>query len=270
MSVPDAPASLLGKGWTHLSSFDDLDDDEYEPEEEVYVTLDLGTTFDSKSLQAESQYQLIGLDTPTPFLKLGNQVFKGDITPLIGDQIICGLIRNHDDPHNPTHPPLFSTNQRITFQPGTLRPKDQSIPSATPGHDLSISEQAKGQEIEQGVEVGMSGISRSGSVSGARAGGPSTLFAGATPRPGAGGKRGNKTRRVIEHPDELNTFDLDAMGPHQSVELGPRVMESLGLALSSDGQGVLLTKKEMENVLLGVPVTGKKGRPKKPHYLGED
>lgn len=47
-------------------------------------------------------------------------------------------------------------------------------------------------------------------------------------------------------------------------------MESLGLGLSSDGQGVLLTKKEMENVLLGVPVTGKKGRPKKPHYLGED
>ncbi|WVO24961.1 uncharacterized protein IAS62_006343 [Cryptococcus decagattii] len=276
MSVPDAPASVLGKGWTHLSSFDDLDDDEYEPEEEVYVTLDLGTTFDSKSLQAESQYQLIGLDTPTPFLKLGNQVFKGDITPLIGDQIICGLIRNHDDPHNPTHPPLFSTNHRITFQPGTLRPKDQSIPGATSGHDLSISEQAKGQETEQGVQVGMSGISRggsvsvSGAVSGAGAGGPSTLFAGATARPGAGGKRGNKTRRVIEHPDELNTFDLDAMGPHQSVELGPHVMESLGLAHSSDGQGVLLTKKEMENVLLGVPVTGKKGRPKKPHYLGED
>ncbi|KIR32238.1 hypothetical protein I352_05472 [Cryptococcus deuterogattii MMRL2647] len=248
--VPDVPASLLGKGWTHLSSFDDLDDDEYEPEEEVYVTLDLGTTFDSKSLQAESQYQLIGLDTPTPFLKLGNQVFKGDITPLIGDQIICGLIRNHDDPHNPTHPPLFSTNQRITFQPGTLRPKDQSIPAATTsGHDSSISEQAQGQGIEEGVEV--SGLSRTGTgtgpVSGAEAGagtgGPSTLFAGATPRPRAGGKRGNKTRRVIEHPDELNTFDLDAMGPHQS---------------------------EMENVLLGVPVTGKKGRPKKPHYLGED
>ncbi|KIY32637.1 hypothetical protein I305_04793 [Cryptococcus gattii E566] len=219
MSVPDAPASLLGKGWTHLSSFDDLDDDEYEPEE-----------------------------------------------------------------------------------PGILRPKDESIPAATSGHESSISEQAKGQGIEGGVEVGMSGISRSGSVSvsvsGAGAGavagggGPSTLFAGATPRPGAGGKRGNKTRRVIEHPDELNTFDLDAMGPHQSgtsvsisvsllpvdidfpltslVELGPRVMESLGLTLSSDGQGVLLTKKEMENVLLGVPVTGKKGRPKKPHYLGED
>lgn len=135
---------------------------------------------------------------------------------------------DHDDPHNPTHPPLFSTNQRITFQPGTLRPKDQSIPSATPGHDLSISEQAKGQEIEQGVEVGMSGISRSGSVSGARAGGPSTLFAGATPRPGAGGKRGNKTRRVIEHPDELNTFDLDAMGPHQS---GTSVSVSIPISL---------------------------------------
>ncbi|OWZ26982.1 hypothetical protein C347_06633 [Cryptococcus neoformans AD2-60a] len=309
MSAPYAPAPLLGNGWTHLASFDDLDDDEYEHEEEVYVTLDLGTTFDNKSLQAESQYQLIGLDTPTPFLKLGNQVFKGEITPLIGDEIICGLIRNHEDPHNPTHPPLFSTSQRITFQPGTLRPKDQStpVPVPAPGHGLNISEPAQGQ----GTESGLSGT-------GSGAGGPSTSFTGAVPRPRAGGKRGNKTRRVIEHPDELNTFDLDAMGPHQSgmsmfhlpcpspssshplllfhstsssiqppyhvkeanttnpsashllVELGPRVMESLGLGLSSDGQGVLLTKKEMENVLLGVPVTGKKGRPKKPHYLGED
>lgn len=238
------------------------------------MTLDLGTTFDSKSLQAESQYQLIGLDTPTPFLKLGNQVFKGDITPLIGDEIICGLIRNHEDPHNPTHPPLFSTSQRITFQPGTLRPKDQSIPASVPasGHVLNISEQAQGQGIQEGTETsGLSGTGTgTGSGAGAGAGGPSTSFTGAIPRPRAGGKRGNKTRRVIEHPDELNTFDLDAMGPHQSVELGPRVMESLGLGLSSDGQGVLLTKKEMENVLLGVPVTGKKGRPKKPHYLGED
>ncbi|OXG11682.1 hypothetical protein C367_06608 [Cryptococcus neoformans Ze90-1] len=306
MSGPDAPAPLLGNGWTHLASFDDLDDDEYEHEEEVYVTLDLGTTFDSKSLQAESQYQLIGLDTPTPFLKLGNQVFKGEITPLIGDEIICGLIRSmslsplfpffplmpfllahtlhltlysllhrhshldlnlrdekidHEDPHNPTHPPLFSTSHRITFQPGTLRPKDQPTPVSVPapGHGLNISELAQGQ----GTESGLSGT-------GSGAGGPSTSFTGAVPRPRAGGKRGNKTRRVIEHPDELNTFDLDAMGPHQSVELGPRVMESLGLGLSSDGQGVLLTKKEMENVLLGVPVTGKKGRPKKPHYLGED
>lgn len=33
MSTPDAPAPLLGNGWTHLTSFDDLDDDEYEHEE---------------------------------------------------------------------------------------------------------------------------------------------------------------------------------------------------------------------------------------------
>lgn len=33
MSAPDAPAPLLGNGWTHLTSFDDLDDDEYEHEE---------------------------------------------------------------------------------------------------------------------------------------------------------------------------------------------------------------------------------------------
>lgn len=33
MSAPYAPAPLLGNGWTHLASFDDLDDDEYEHEE---------------------------------------------------------------------------------------------------------------------------------------------------------------------------------------------------------------------------------------------
>lgn len=114
---------------------------------------------------------------------------------------------DHEDPHNPTHPPLFSTSQRITFQPGTLRPKDQPTPVSVPapGHGLNISEPAQGQ----GTESGLSGT-------GSGAGGPSTSFTGAVPRPRAGGKRGNKTRRVIEHPDELNTFDLDAMGPHQS------------------------------------------------------
>lgn len=127
---------------------------------------------------------------------------------------------DHEDPHNPTHPPLFSTSQRITFQPGTLRPKDQSIPASVPasGHVLNISEQAQGQGIQEGTETsGLSGTGTGiGSGAGAGAGGPSTSFTGAIPRPRAGGKRGNKTRRVIEHPDELNTFDLDAMGPHQS------------------------------------------------------
>lgn len=116
---------------------------------------------------------------------------------------------DHEDPHNPTHPPLFSTSQRITFQPGTLRPKDQPTPVSVPapGHGLNISEPAQGQGTESGL---------SGTGTGSGAGGPSTSFTGAVPRPRAGGKRGNKTRRVIEHPDELNTFDLDAMGPHQS------------------------------------------------------
>lgn len=33
MSAPDTPGPLLGNGWTHLASFDGLDDDEYEHEE---------------------------------------------------------------------------------------------------------------------------------------------------------------------------------------------------------------------------------------------
>ncbi|WVQ73391.1 hypothetical protein IAR50_002962 [Cryptococcus sp. DSM 104548] len=229
--------SLLGRGWTQVASFDELNDEYEEEEEEMYVTLDLGTAVDAKSLQTESGYQLIGMDTPTPFLRLGNQIFKGDVTPLIGDEIICGHVRNHEDVHNPSHPPIMSTSNRITFQPITLHPKNRT-PARDPTIEVSTSENA---------------------VAGP---GPSTAAAAegrAVPPPP---KRKGRHRRVIERPEDLNTFDLEAMGKHQTVELGPAVMEQLGIPPGTDGRGAILKKRDLERVLLGIPES-KRGRKKK-------
>lgn len=67
---------VLGEGWKEVESFEDLDADEYETDEEVsiclltwlsdadvtqveYVTLDLGAAVDPKLLQTATTYQLI-------------------------------------------------------------------------------------------------------------------------------------------------------------------------------------------------------------------
>ncbi|WVQ85037.1 hypothetical protein IAT38_007201 [Cryptococcus sp. DSM 104549] len=118
----DTAPTLFSSGWKHVASFDEVgesDEWEYETEEEeVYVTMDLGGVLDPKALQSSAQYQLVGLDTPLPFLKVGNQVFQGEVTPLIGEEIICGHIRNID-----SHPPMYKTPHRLTFRAVTLEEK---------------------------------------------------------------------------------------------------------------------------------------------------
>jgi hypothetical protein len=51
------------------------------------------------------------MDTPMPFLKVGHQVFQGEVTPLIGDEVILGLIRSepllYPPPPRPGHPYTF-------------------------------------------------------------------------------------------------------------------------------------------------------------------
>ncbi|ODO00205.1 hypothetical protein I350_06831 [Cryptococcus amylolentus CBS 6273] len=206
--------SLLGRGWTQVASFDELNEDEYEEEEE-------------------------GMDTSSPFLRLGNQIFKGDITPLIGDEIICGHVRNHEDIHAPSHPPVMSTNNRITFQPITLHAKNRA-PAHAPSAEASTSDNA---------------------VAGP---GPSTAAAaerGAVPAPP---KRKGRHRRMIKRPEDLNTFDLEAMGKHQTVELGPAVMEQLGIPPGTDGRGAILKKRDLERVLLGIPESNRGRKKKQP------
>lgn len=42
-----------------------------------------------------------GLDTALPHLKIGNAVLQGEITPLIGSEILLGLIRSTSHPAFP-------------------------------------------------------------------------------------------------------------------------------------------------------------------------
>lgn len=57
------------------------DDDEYE---EFFVVLELP----EGHLSQDETYQLIGLDTPTPVLKLGNAVFRGSHEDVLGTHLV--------------------------------------------------------------------------------------------------------------------------------------------------------------------------------------
>jgi hypothetical protein len=59
-------------------------DDEYE---DVYVVLELAGVQPQYLLACET-YSLIGLDTPTPMLQLGNAIFRGSHEDTIGTSLI--------------------------------------------------------------------------------------------------------------------------------------------------------------------------------------
>ncbi|KAK8858753.1 hypothetical protein IAR55_002982 [Kwoniella newhampshirensis] len=260
--------SLFGPGWKHVNSFDDLgeDEDDYEDEEEeeeIYVTLDLGETIDAKALQTETQYQLIGLDTPLPFFKLGNQIFQGQSTPLIGDEVILGLERNHENPHAASHPPLFTTSHRLTFRGITLQPRSQKVKTEHPIPSSGPDGQTA-RSLTDDISLSQSSPATSSNPNQAgpsdpfglpRIGGPSATKAKGRPR-GSG-----RSRKILNDPSELETFDFSEMRPHQSVELGPKVIESLGIAAPGDSLVPLtLSKKELERVISDWPSTGSGSR----------
>lgn len=108
------PAPLLDKIWTRVDAFDprgptpasrakdamaidgedDYDSDEWEHEDtEHLVTLDLGSE-SKRLLQMSHQYSITGLETDTPYLRLGNVIFKGHWDQLIGTEI---LLRDQKD-----------------------------------------------------------------------------------------------------------------------------------------------------------------------------
>ncbi|WWC96299.1 hypothetical protein V866_003166 [Kwoniella sp. B9012] len=234
--------TLLGEGWTHVDNFDELDEDEYEEEEEeIYVTMDLGTTLDAKALQNENQYQLVGLDTPLPFLKLGNQIFQGQNTPLIGDEVVLGLIRHSDNPHEPTHPPLYSTNHRLTFRAITLEPRSQS--QAQPQ-----DEQTTQAEPGPGPSSSSFNLSSDSPLDALTISGPPKNNFKKGRSKGTGQVR---PKFVIDKPEDLENFDVKAMKTSQKVELGPNVLKSLGLPPSTHGENILLSKTDLSQVISG-------------------
>ncbi|WVR06505.1 hypothetical protein IAU60_003536 [Kwoniella sp. DSM 27419] len=262
--------SLFGPGWKCVSNLDDVDDDEYEYEEEVYVTMDLGKTLDSKALQTEDQYQLIGIDTPLPFLKIGNHIFQGECTPLIGDEVILDLVRDHENPQAPSHPPLYSTNHRITFRAVTLQPRpDPAGAVAPPDGEITAENIKTSPSVDKGKQRALPtmgctiGPAEAGPSSGAHPlvplpGGAPADHIATEPASSSRGRgrgtgrprqsRGRLARIVVENEVMLDTLDLDSVKPYQNIELGPEVLSLIGLQPSMHGEGLSVSRAELKKI----------------------
>ncbi|ORX37238.1 hypothetical protein BD324DRAFT_650844 [Kockovaella imperatae] len=276
--------SLFGPGWKAVDNFDDLSDiDEYESdEEELYVTLDLGAAVDTRTLLTETDYQLIGLDTPVPFFKLHNQIFRGDVATLLGDEVILGLRRNHENPHNPSHPPLYTTNRRIILHPVALQSLTQEDePKLISGH--AARRRVLGQPSMQGRTRWKGtrgrGVRRESrdtpvTVDDSEGGGEDHPNVPLDPSlretdpmsmeyTSAGPSKRNPKRigveKVINDVDEFNALDINELPPKAKIFLSPGVdLSQIGNGLNEDQR--ILTRFEVEKIKAGVPLTGRGSR----------
>jgi hypothetical protein len=96
-------------GATTMGGEDHEEDDEYE---DVFVVLELPDLPDA-FLEDCKTYQLIGVDTETPMLRLGSSVFKGSFQDVLGTNLIFSEhTRTRTHTHTHTH-----THTRTTTQP---------------------------------------------------------------------------------------------------------------------------------------------------------
>ncbi|KAK7018618.1 hypothetical protein R3P38DRAFT_2983542 [Favolaschia claudopus] len=115
-----AEYSTLCAGYKQVEAFGP--DDEYEEEEVVYVTLDLGD-IEPSLIPRSSHYRLIGLDTPTPFLQLSGTVFKGRHDGLLGTELLFTEGKDPADASKRAIVHVANTEQRINFKEVRLKPK---------------------------------------------------------------------------------------------------------------------------------------------------
>ncbi|KAK6974604.1 hypothetical protein R3P38DRAFT_3131897 [Favolaschia claudopus] len=119
-----AEYSTLCPGYKQVETFGP--DDEYEEEEVVYVTLDLGD-IEPSLIPRSSHYRLIGLDTPTPFLQLSGTVFKGRHDGLLGTELLFTDGKDPSDSSKRAIVHVANTEQRINFKEVRLKPKQPAV-----------------------------------------------------------------------------------------------------------------------------------------------
>ncbi|KAI9634681.1 uncharacterized protein MKK02DRAFT_27845 [Dioszegia hungarica] len=214
--------SLLGPGWREVESFEDLtDEDEYTTdEEELYAVLDFGQAIDRQQMQSESTYQLIGLDTPLPFIKLGNQVYQGEMSPLIGDEVILGMVRDPANPTKPSHVPLHTASRHLLFRPIVLKsqaeaeinPPPATSDAATPGGPIP-------EEATFALPK------------------PRGRPKGATSRP----------RIVVRSEEDVRNMDIGSLPDNIIIDIEPLAVHGEPLAPSTR-----LTKLQAERIVLGL------------------
>ncbi|CAE7155076.1 unnamed protein product [Rhizoctonia solani] len=87
-----------------------------EEEEEHYLTLDLGAV-DPSLLANCASIRLVGLETPTPFLQLGDLVFQGIHTRTLGTELVLDADRV-----------IAQSEHKVLFNPVQLIPKAETEP----------------------------------------------------------------------------------------------------------------------------------------------
>ncbi|KDQ14284.1 hypothetical protein BOTBODRAFT_32759 [Botryobasidium botryosum FD-172 SS1] len=142
-------ASLV-PGYKQVEAFSPELEDEYE-EETTYVTLDLGLV--GPSLVANStSYRLIGLDTPTPYLQLSDQIFKGEYYTLLGSEILFADGRDEADRTRKfVVPHALTSETRVAFSEVKLVRKaaaENGENSVIAGRGMAEDGNAQPREVE--------------------------------------------------------------------------------------------------------------------------
>jgi hypothetical protein len=110
-------------GATTMGGEDHEEDDEYE---DVFVVLELPDLPDA-FLEDCKTYQLIGIDTETPMLRLGSSVFKGSFQDVLGTNLI------------------FSEHPSLKALPGSRRIPAASDATLAPSSAADDDAQGRGQ-----------------------------------------------------------------------------------------------------------------------------
>ncbi|KAJ7074503.1 hypothetical protein C8F01DRAFT_1361128 [Mycena amicta] len=142
MSTSTPNFSRLVDGYKQVDAF--LEDEEYEDEEVVYVTLDLGSGVDAALIPSSKSYRLIGLDTPTPFLQLSGTVFRGRHDELLGTEMLFTEGKDTGDWSKRSLAHVGNTERRISFKEVQLKEKVPPPPST--GEAVFV---LQGQDVEE-------------------------------------------------------------------------------------------------------------------------
>ncbi|KAM0751645.1 hypothetical protein T439DRAFT_379751 [Meredithblackwellia eburnea MCA 4105] len=113
---------LLTPAWTQLSQLPTHDnDEEWEQDQVDYVTLDFARHLPPGAFHRIDELELLGMNLPTPYARLGSQLFRGRHEQLIGTEVILShSLDGSKEGSPPTYQPFATSKSRIIFNPITL------------------------------------------------------------------------------------------------------------------------------------------------------